>query len=78
MTNSVGMAVVECLHYLKECVSGLLLREMTFVYDPVKQLSSFTQLHGEIDISCVFEGFVQLDDVRVILLIQILPLLNFA
>lgn len=68
MDDVLTVAVVECHEDHLESFGSKLLIEILVLHYAVEQLSTFAKLCDEINIGLFFKVFVELDDVRVILI----------
>mmetsp|Transcript_14620 Transcript_14620/g.34873 ORF Transcript_14620/g.34873 Transcript_14620/m.34873 type:complete len:309 (-) Transcript_14620:272-1198(-) len=64
--DAVRMAVGERREDLLHDPRRVPLGELLLLDDAIKQLTTRTQLHDDVDVSGILEGLVQLDDVRMI------------
>ena len=70
MSDTLVVAIVETLENLLEYSRGHLLREKLFCNNLIEQLPTRAQFGHQVYILFVFEVFVELQDIRVIKLLQ--------
>lgn len=66
MSNPITVTVINSLHDLTEYCSSFNLCVSAFLDDSIKEFSALTDFHNKIDVSGIFECFVELNDVWVI------------
>lgn len=76
MSHFLLVAVVQSLHHLLENNPGLFLGEVPLVDDFVEELSASAHLSNHVYILLVLKGFVKLDDVGVVELLEDLDLVQ--